>query len=269
MVVTTLTDRSRIAAFLRREPERNIYALGDLDDFYWPSTEWYGLEGGHPKQAPSSLSAVALIYHGPGVDTLHCLQQDVAPAADLLHALSSRRGVLSDRCEAHLAPGLVAAFEGDWSVQSRGEHLKLSLDPSRLPRVPDPTVDQLSPADRAAALALYDESYPDNWFDPRMLETGRYVGIWDGDRLVSIAGVHVYSREYGVAALGNVTTLPAYRRRGLGSRVTAALSRLLLDDGVLVGLNVHAENQAALACYYSLGFRETARYLEVVLHRRT
>ena len=36
-------------------------------------------------------------------------------------------------------------------------------------------------------------------------------------RLASVAGIHVYSRTYRVAALGNIATMPTHRNRGLAS----------------------------------------------------
>ena len=54
-----------------------------------------------------------------------------------------------------------------------------------------------------------------------MLETGKYFGIRREGILVSVAGIHVYSPEYDVAALGNITTHPDFRGQGLGRKVTA------------------------------------------------
>jgi predicted GNAT family acetyltransferase len=60
-----------------------------------------------------------------------------------------------------------------------------------------------------------------------MLETGQYLGAFEGGAIVAVAGVHVYSERYGGAALGNVTTHPRHRGRGLGAAVTAALCKSL------------------------------------------
>ena len=54
----------------------------------------------------------------------------------------------------------------------------------------------------------FDWPYPGTWFVPRMLATNRYVGIRENGRLVCVAGVYVHSPTWGVAALGNVATLP-------------------------------------------------------------
>ena len=99
-----------------------------------------------------------------------------------------------------------------------------------------------------------------------MLATGRYVGIREDGRLVCVAGVHVYSPVFGVAALGNVATLPSLRGRGLARGACAALCRLLLEDGIeTIALNVRADNAAAIASYATLGFEPAAEYVEASL----
>jgi predicted GNAT family acetyltransferase len=121
----------------------------------------------------------------------------------------------------------------------------------------------LSAADTEDLLALYAASYPGNWFVPRMLETGLYYGIRRGRALVSVAGVHVYSPHYKVAALGNIATRPDARGRGLATAVTARLCHELLLQGIEhVGLNVKADNPSAIACYEKLGFQRVADYGE-------
>jgi predicted GNAT family acetyltransferase len=85
-----------------------------------------------------------------------------------------------------------------------------------------------------------------------------------GGRLVSIAGVHAYSERYGVAAVGNVATHPAYRKQGLGRAATAALCQFLNGRVEHIGLNVKSTNEAAVRCYESLGFEKVASYGEYV-----
>jgi predicted GNAT family acetyltransferase len=71
-----------------------------------------------------------------------------------------------------------------------------------------------------------------------------------------------------VAALGNVATLPEARGRGLATAACARLCRVLLEDGIeTIGLNVQAENDAAVRAYTKLGFRVVAPYVEVTLAR--
>jgi predicted GNAT family acetyltransferase len=99
-----------------------------------------------------------------------------------------------------------------------------------------------------------------------MLETGRYVGVRRDGALVCVAGVHVWSPAWRVAALGNVATLPEARGTGLATAACARLCRMLLEDGIdTISLNVRADNAAAIRAYEKLGFAQAADYVEVVL----
>jgi predicted GNAT family acetyltransferase len=130
-------------------------------------------------------------------------------------------------------------------------------------------VQQFSPSDISELEAFYRASYPGNWFDARMLETGYYYGLREEGEIVSVAGVHVYSPAYGVAALGNIATRPDLRGRGLASRVTARLCQALLDHIPLIGLNVKADNRPAIASYRKLGFEAVGQYEEWALEALT
>ena len=127
---------------------------------------------------------------------------------------------------------------------------------------------RLSMKDQTAIQALYKESYPENWFDARMLETGQYFGIMEENHLISVAGIHVYSPRYKVAALGNITTLPTYRNKGYGTRVTATLCQSLCKEGIRIGLNVKVDNKDAISCYKRIGFEIVASYGEFMLQRK-
>ena len=73
----------------------------------------------------------------------------------------------------------------------------------------------------------------------------------------------MYSTVYRVAAIGNVTTHPNYRNRGLAKAVTAALCQSLVGVVDHIGLNVKQENFAAVECYRQLGFKVCGLYHEV------
>jgi ribosomal protein S18 acetylase RimI-like enzyme len=100
-----------------------------------------------------------------------------------------------------------------------------------------------------------------------MLDTGQYLGARIDGRLCAVAGVHVFSEAYGVAALGNITTRPEHRGKGLAGLVTGVLCRRLRQRVDWIGLNVDAENVAAIACYRKLGFARVADYGEFMVER--
>jgi RimJ/RimL family protein N-acetyltransferase len=258
MPLISLHDKAAIAAFCRRHPALYIYELGDLDDFFWPHTTWYGWE------EQGVLRQLALLYHDMTTPVL--LAHAAGDHDGLRRLLGGVLPLLPRRIYAHLDAGAIAALVGAYRAEPHGPHLKMDLrDPSALAGYPA-TAEQLSEADLPDIEALYAASYPGNWFVPRMLQTGCYYGIRSDGALVCIAGVHVFAPAQGVAALGNVTTHPAWRGRGLAAAACAALCRALLARGVAtIGLNVRADNAAAIACYQKLGFRRTAAYDEWML----
>jgi len=160
--------------------------------------------------------------------------------------------------------------EGVSAVTEPVAHRKLGLvRPELLDDNDREAVDPLGPAELEEVERFYARAYPGTWFQARMLETGRYVGIRRDGALVCLAGVHVWSPTWRVAALGNVATLPEARGAGLATAACARLCRLLLDDGIeTISLNVRADNAAAIRAYEKLGFGQAADYVEVVLERR-
>ena len=256
-----LETRAELEPFLRRQPFLHLYELGDLDDFFWPQTRWYG------RRVDGRLREILLLYTGAHGSTLIAFIDGSTPImADLLRSVSMR---LPARVYAHLSEGLADELQADFTLESHGRYLRLALtDPSRLAAWDASAVVPLGPTDAARLRAFYDESYPGNWFDERMLLTGHYWGIRDAGRLVCAGGVHVVSPQQRVAALGNVATHPAYRGRGLATRACAQLCRGLLAVADHIGANVKADNAGALRCYERLGFTPVAAYEEWAGTRR-
>jgi len=73
---------------------------------------------------------------------------------------------------------------------------------------------------------------------------------------------------YRVAALGNITTHPDHRGKGLGRSVTAKLCTSLCEDVDHIGLNVKMDNRLAVSLYRSLGFEVIASYGEYMVEAR-
>ncbi|MEV0726501.1 GNAT family N-acetyltransferase [Micromonospora purpureochromogenes] len=253
MPVRAEHDRAALAALLRRNPVLHAYQLGDLDDFFWPYTSWF-----------RRGDQVALLYHGvtPPVLLAFAAPDGLPELAALLADLAP---MLPARLYAHLSPGLEEVLGGWFAFDPAGAHLRMALtDLARLATV-TPAGEVLGEADLPALRALYAVAYPGNWFDPRMLATGQYVGIRQAGELVAVAGVHVWSPTYRVAALGNVTTHPRVRGQGLAAAVVAGLCGRLHAQVDHVTLNVRADNVAAVRLYRRLGFSRVADFGEYLL----
>jgi ribosomal protein S18 acetylase RimI-like enzyme len=256
-----IDDTSEIEAFMRRDPGLHVYEIGDLDPFFRPRVRWFG-------RRADALQSVCLLYSGSTPPTLLalCRPDETDGMARLLQALDSH---LPARVYAHLSPHLEECFAPGWTGHSHGRHLKMQLtSPGAIDAVDTRAAIDLAAADIGTLTAFYDESYPGHWFDARMLESGQYRGVRDGNGWLAAAGVHVYSAAHRVAALGNIATAHAHRRQGLGRVVTAAVCKSLLASTDVIGLNVLAENVAARRCYEGLGFTYVGEYDEMLLERR-
>jgi RimJ/RimL family protein N-acetyltransferase len=260
MPVMCLHDRNTIERFLRKNAELHVYSLGDLDDFFWPYTSWFTLAD---DQEPK---AIALLYTGLTLPTLLALSEQPAFMYDLLQSIIP---VLPCKFYAHLSPGLESVFRDGYELEPHGEHYKMALkDLSAVWNVDCSPVIRLSHSDLNDIIQLYKESYPGNWFDRRMLETNQYFGIREDGKLVSIAGIHVYSERYRVAALGNIATHPTRRNKGYGKLVTAQLCQSLSESVDGIGLNVKADNHSAISCYKKLGFEIIASFGEFMIQAK-
>lgn len=255
MKAICLHDKPTIEAFLRQQTFHHLYEIGDLDDFFWQYTIWYALQDQYAR-----INQLALLYTGGVRPVLLALSEDLDGLYNLIQSILP---LLPREFDMHLSGNSTAVLEPAYHLRSYGLHHKMALaDPQALDRVDTTQVVQLTFSDLEAIEELYHISYPGNWFDARMLETGHYFGIYDGKQLASIAGIHVYSPHYKVAVLGNVTTHQGYRKMGLGTATCAKLCQVLCQSVEHIGLNVKADNASAIAVYEQLGFQRVANYSE-------
>jgi GNAT superfamily N-acetyltransferase len=254
-----LHDRDELEAFFCGDPILHLYSLGDLDPAFWPHTAWFGI------RRAGLLEEVVLLYLGLSLPTVQVFASGgPAQAARLFGELLP---ALPARFHAHLGPPeLERTLREQRSFAPYGLSLRMRLeDPTRVELPEPPGMVVLDSGDEPAIRALLAEAYPGNFFEPRMLDSGLYLGLRREGRLVAMAGLHVRSERYRAAALGNVATHPALRGQGLARSLTAALCRRLLDRGIgRVGLNVREANTAGRALYEGLGFVTHLRYQEGV-----
>jgi ribosomal protein S18 acetylase RimI-like enzyme len=256
-----IRNRQIIETFLREDPFLHLYSLGDLDDFFWPDTEWIAL------RSDRKIISIVLVYNDTGGPVLLALNHKKSLSE--LKDLPSLAEQLPAEMNGHLTDDFRILLSRDYIITSPKSHYKMGLtDHSFLHKTDTSDVIRLSKDDLDEILSLFQYSYPENWFNKRMLETRHYYGIRADRKLVSVAGVHVYSEKYGVAALGNITTHPDFRRKGFAEKVTAHLCRQLRDKVFHIGLNVHVDNTGAIRCYRNLGFEIIGNYVECRLIRK-
>jgi len=107
-----------------------------------------------------------------------------------------------------------------------------------------------SHAEQMAALAI--ATKPGPW-GPKTRLYGQFYGMFDGERLIAMAGERARPGD-GWAEVSGVCTDPDYRGRGLARRLILRVMADLAARGDRAYLHSWAGNAAAIAHYEQLGF---------------
>ena len=237
----------RIRRILETDRIWSAYALADLSPGEAPFCDWL-LKGQSVVLIYRGLTPRVLFAHGdPG--GLLGLFEKVPEGTCQYTLLGTYRSLIADR----LIP------------TSEKRMWRMVLKPEELPGGARQT-QPLGQADLQEMLDVFEghADQPDA-FHPRQLEAGVYHGIREEGKLVCVAGTHVVSDEFSVAAIGNVFTRPDRRNRGLAKLATAAVAAQLMGRGIrTVVLNVAMDNEAAIRCYRAIGFWPFCAYYEGV-----
>lgn len=246
-----LTDFKRISTMLDADRQWAAYAIGDLSPGFREHCEWYA-----PAHADS---AVVMLYRGftPPI---------VFAMGDLPDVRALFSELTAPEISLHIRPEALEAMDGIYAPREIRRILRMVLRPHDFRPVPASDVHPLGASDLEAVTALYRDGDGRGdrpaFFHPSMLRQGTFHGVWEGGELVSIAGTHVYSRELGICAVGNVFTRGDRRGRGLGARVTSAVVSQAVRDGLpTIVLNVGCANPAQRV-YERLGFKPYCEFLE-------
>jgi predicted GNAT family acetyltransferase len=139
---------------------------------------------------------------------------------------------------------------------------RMVLEPANLQPTPNDCV-QLTPAHSEQLTDLYALGEGGAGFSTAQVQHGVFCGIFAEHQLIAVAGTHLVSDTYGVAAVGNVFTHPDYRGQGYGTVMTRAVVTELLQRGIQdIILNVSQDNEAAIHIYERLGFQRYCPFFE-------
>ncbi len=262
MRVTEFKDTELLRELLIRDRVGHAYLLGDLDPSYLPFCRWFGVE------EDGTILALALFYKGLRLPTLltatrdhssHCVEALDVVLGEIKHQLPEQVWI-------HAWDHHLEVTQRHFSCQNIQQMQRMSTRPGpwleSTSASSQTTVRRLGHRDTAAIVALY-QYYPDHFFEPYQLESGLYFGVHGPDNtLAAIAGVHVFSQAYDIAAIGNITTHPDFRKHGYASAVTLRLLEELFKSVSLVTLNVRQNNAAATALFKKFGFVHHHTYCE-------
>lgn len=254
--VRELHDREEIYTFLVQDWYYAAYAIGDLEPGLFELCTW------HVSEQDGRKTALTLRFRG------------LRPPA--LFAMGSSEGLvpllreesLPERVYLTGQPGHLSLFQEAFSLGPVGDMLRMVLEPRDF-RAHDGRVIRLSRRHLPSLQRLYTGQ---GVFASYQLDSGIYYGVEVGGELVSVAGTHLVSPTYQIAAVGNIFTHPSHRGQGYATACTSALVEELLSRSLEIVLNVARSNEVALRLYKRLGFREYCPFIEALgvrKHRAT
>lgn len=124
---------------------------------------------------------------------------------------------------------------------------------SPVPVAPDETapITQLSHENSLDMYNLVQKVQP-GYYEKGTHRLGNYVGIWQQQQLVAIAGERM--RMENLTEISAICTDPAYTGRQYAQRLTAYLCHTNLQQGITPFLHVLESNERAIRIYEFLGF---------------
>jgi ribosomal protein S18 acetylase RimI-like enzyme len=148
--------------------------------------------------------------------------------------------------------GWTGAPPPGWTIDAETTMFKMVWEAPAPDRDEAPDAIALGPAHAAHAydLAMLTRPGP---FGPRTIELGEYFGIFDGDRLVAMAGERMHAGT--LREISGVCTHPDFAGRGLATRLMRKLVARQTARGETPFLHVMRGNENARRLYERMGFR--------------
>jgi len=250
--VSEIHDKGEIYAFLAQDRYYAAYAIGDLEPGLFELCTW------HLSLQDGRKTALTLRFRG------------LKPPA--LFAMGSNEGLLPLLREESLPQrvyltgqtGHLPLFQEAFSLGQVMDMLRMVLEPEDF-RPHDGRVIRLSRRHLPSMQRLY---RGEGVFAPYQLDAGVYYGVEIGGELVSVAGTHLVSLIYQIAAVGNIFTHPSHRGQGYATTCTSAVVEELLSRSLEIVLNVARSNEVAVRLYKRLGFKEYCPFIETLAVRK-
>jgi ribosomal protein S18 acetylase RimI-like enzyme len=214
-----------------------VSELHPLDNAVWSSL------GTH--QGSISETVGSARRYPPGVNVFYGVEHcDEQGWADLAALAGPSAVVVLFRDEVPPPPD-------DWTALGGGQGYQMVLDGTPAPALPDAEIRSLTDDHAPAMFELATATKPGP-FQVRTHELGRFSGVFDGDRLVAMAGERMHLPGY--REISAVCTDPIARGRGLAAALTAHVATGIIADGEQPILHVAGDNHNARRVYERLGF---------------
>jgi GNAT superfamily N-acetyltransferase len=153
--------------------------------------------------------------------------------------------------------GWTGAVPTGWRLDAESTMFKMVWhgEPPAVDEAPDAIALGAQHATQAIELAALTRPGP---FGPRTIELGEYFGVFDGQRLIAMAGERMFAGT--LREISGVCTHPDFQGRGLARRLMQKLVRRQIARAETPFLHVMRDNESARRVYERIGFgnyRET------------
>lgn len=249
MPATQISDKDKIRNLLNSDRKWAAYALGDLDPIFFPNCQWF-ICGKSIALLFKGFDAPLLFMSGETLEIRELLDELRAESKLYLSVRQNAMDLLRERFEIEDEELMLRmTLEKDCDLSIAKHCVRLSgLDV--------PQIRQLFSDGN-------DRGEAPQFFEPYMVESGVFFGIFSAAELIAVAGTHLVAVDEDVAAIGCVYTKADARGRGLSTEVTAAVVAELSNLGIgTVALNVKRSNLAAIKVYERLGFERQYEFFE-------
>ncbi|QMU30907.1 GNAT family N-acetyltransferase [Adhaeribacter radiodurans] len=139
------------------------------------------------------------------------------------------------------------------------------LHPSPPSIVADTNLVVLEEKDVPAMLDLTQRTKPGPFLSGT-IELGNYIGIFEGSKLIAMAGQRLKPGVY--TEISAVCTDPAYTGRGLAQKIVTALVNKILAESRIPMLHLNTDNNSAYNLYTKIGFQTRREIMVYVIQNK-
>jgi GNAT superfamily N-acetyltransferase len=204
---------------------------------------WHALSG---PLRPFSVGTATARRYAPGFSPIVGFADQERPDFDALRPWCGPN-------EHFYCDGWSGPAPAGWRIEAESTMFKMIHDGGLPPGDDGLEAIALGPHHAQQALDLATLTRPGP-FGPRTIELGAYFGIFDGERLIAMAGERMAAGA--LREISGVCTHPDYQGRGWARRLVLHAMRAMLQRGETPFLHVMSENPGAHGLYRRMGFRD-------------
>lgn len=215
---------------------------------------WHALSG---PQAGFAAGNHGARRYAPGFSPIAAFADQLQPDLSALAAFCAPD-------EHFYTEGWIGPAPAGWHINVEATMLKMIWEAAMPPVDEAPDAVPLHAKHAPQALELAELTHPGP-FGLRTLELGEYFGVFDGARLIAMAGERSYAGT--LREISGVCTRPDSQGRGLAKRLMLKLIRREMLRNETPFLHVMHDNTGARRLYERMGFRNYRKTVVRVISR--